>query len=151
TSTAACVLPNAMIPQSAWSPPSPKLLPYIPAANLGGTSYVTSAFKNTLRDDKWSSRIDANTAIGMLSGYYFWDDYAFVNPYAGAPFPGFSSTNNGRAQNFNFGWTKSFGAASVNEFRINYVRAVNFVGTPVGGKGPTAESLGFTPPSGSGS
>jgi len=151
TSSANCVMPNATLPTAGWDAPSSKLLAYIPTPNQGNNGYSTSSFDKVLRDDKWSSRIDANTGIGLLSGYYFWDDYAFTNPYGGAPFPGFSSSNNGRAQNFNLGLTKSFGANKVNEFRINYVRAINFIGYPVGGLGPTASSLGFTVASGSGS
>jgi hypothetical protein len=150
-SSAQCVFPHAVIPQSAWSAPSQKLIGYIPAPDLGATSFQTSSLDKTLRDDKWSSRIDANTAIGMLSGYYFWDDYRFINPYGGAPFPGFFTTNNGRAQNFNFGLTTSHGGGAVNEFRVNYVRSVNFANEPAGGLGPTEASLGFTPGSGTGS
>jgi hypothetical protein len=150
-SSANCVFPNASIPQSAWSSPSQKLIGYIPAPNQGTNKYSTSAYSNVLRDDKWSARIDANTHIGLLSGYYFFDDYAFTNPYGGAPFPGFAATNNGRAQNFNLGLTTSFGANKVNEFRVNYVRAINFLGYPVGGLGPTATSLGFTLGTGTGS
>ncbi len=150
TSSANCVLPNATIPQSAWDAPSSKLLAYIPGPDIGATNFQTSAFDNTTRDDKWSSRIDANTGIGMISGYYFFDDFSLVNPYGGAPFPGFSASSQGRAQNFNFGVTKSFGAGSVNEFRANYVRDIIFSGYPIGGRGPTASSLGFTVGSGSG-
>ena len=149
-SSANCVMPNATLPQAGWDAPSSKLLAYIPAANIGATNYQTSSQDDTLRDDKWSSRIDANTKIGMISGYYFFDDFSSINPYGGAPFPGFSASNQGRAQNFNLGITTNFGAAAVNEFRANYVRDIIFTGYPIGGRGPTASSLGFTVGSGSG-
>ena len=152
TSSANCVLPNATIPQAAWDGPSGKLLGYIPAPNQpGSNNYQTSSQDNTLRDDKWSSRIDANTRIGLVTGYYFFDDFASINPYGGAPFPGFSASGQGRAQNFNLGITTNFGAAAVNEFRANYVRDIVFTGYPIGGRGPTASSLGFTVGSGAGS
>jgi hypothetical protein len=150
TSSANCVLPNAVIPASAISPIAQNLLKYIPGPNIG-PDYTTSAFDETLRDDKASSRIDANTALGMLSGYYFIDDYTFVNPYSnGSGIPGFSSTNNGRAQNVNFGATKSFSAGAVNEFRLNYTRDVIFTNAPQGGVGPSLSSLGFITGSGTG-
>jgi hypothetical protein len=149
-SGAQCVLPNATLPTTGWDAPSSKLLAYIPAPNLGATNYQTSSQDDTLRDDKWSSRIDANTGIGLISGYYFFDDFSSINPYGGAPFPGFSASNQGRAQNFNLGITTNFGASKVNEFRANYVRDIIFSGYPIGGRGPTASSLGFTVGSGSG-
>ncbi len=149
TSSANCVFPNATIPTSAFSPVAANLLKYIPYPN-SGPDYTTSAFDNTLRDDKGSYRIDANTRLGLLSGYYFMDDYTYNNPYSNGGIPGFSSTNNGRAQNINFGATKSFGPTSVNEFRLNYTRDVVFTSTPVGGVGPSLSSLGFTVGAGTG-
>src|SRR5262249_27704082 len=81
-STAAqCVLPNATIPQTAWSAPARALLKYIPTPNPGSNQFATSAYPETVRDDKAGSRIDANTRIGQLSGYYFVDDYSLNNPY----------------------------------------------------------------------
>ncbi|MGO8791532.1 MAG: carboxypeptidase regulatory-like domain-containing protein [Terriglobia bacterium] len=148
--SANCVFPGAMIPQSVWSPVAKADLSYIPAPN-DGAYFSTSAYDQTLRDDKWGSRIDANTGIGLLSGYYFFDNYSLVNPYGGANVPGFASTTNGRAQNFNLGLTKSYGPNKVNEFRINYTRDVNFEGKPSGGVGPSFASQGFTVASGSGS
>ena len=35
TSTAACVFPNAVIPQAAWSAPAKALLQYVPTPNAG--------------------------------------------------------------------------------------------------------------------
>ena len=140
TSSANCVFPNAQIPKAAWSAPSPNLLKYIPDPNSNG-AYSTSAFDNTLRDDKWSSRIDANTRFGLLSGYYFFDQYNVLNPYP-VSVPGFAESNVGRAQNFNLGLTRSFGPSTVNEFRLSYVRNVNG-STPVGGVGIKLSSLGF--------
>jgi hypothetical protein len=143
TSSSQCVFPNAVIPQSAISPPAEFLEKYIPLPN-SGSDFTTSAYKETLRDDKGSGRIDANTRLGMVSAYYFIDDDFLVNPYASDNVPGFASGNNGRAQIMNVGITKSMGATAVNELRLGYMRNVQFSGTPVGGLGPTLSQEGFT-------
>jgi Carboxypeptidase regulatory-like domain len=138
-----CVFPNAVIPQSAISPPAQFLMKYIPLPN-DGSVFTTSAYKSTLRDDKGSGRIDANTRLGMVSGYYFIDDDIGVNPYGGASLPGFASANNGRAQIMNVSITKAFGATAVNELRLGYMRNVNFSNAPLGGLGPKLSQEGFT-------
>jgi hypothetical protein len=143
TSNTACVFPNAVIPQSALSAPAQFLMKYIPLPNAG-SYYTTSAFKSTLRDDKASGRIDGNTRLGMVSGYYFIDDDIGVNPYGGASLPGFASANNGRAQIMNVGITKALGPAAVNELRLGYMRNVNFSNAPLGGLGPKLSDEGFT-------
>ncbi|MGD0227960.1 MAG: carboxypeptidase regulatory-like domain-containing protein [Terriglobia bacterium] len=143
TSSAQCVLPNAVIPQSVFSAPANADQKYILPPN-SGAYYTTSAYKGTLRDDKASARIDGNTHLGMISGYYFIDDDIQLNPYGGASMPGFASSNNGRAQIMNLGITKSFGATSVNELRLGYMRDVQFSNAPVGGVGTSIASQGFT-------
>src|SRR5216684_5390222 len=102
-----CVFPNAIIPQRAWSEPSRHLLPYIPLPNTGDSTFSTGVYGKILRDDKGSFRIDANTQRwGLLSGYYFFDDYKLNNPYptgqGGASVPGFGALNLGRSQLVNF-------------------------------------------------
>ncbi len=138
-----CVFPNAVIPQSAISAPAQFLEKYIPLPN-SGQYFTTSAYKETLRDDKGSGRIDANTRLGMVSGYYFIDDDALANPYGSDNIPGFASGNNGRAQIINVGITKTLGPTAVNELRLGYMRDVQFSGTPIGGLGPTLSQEGFT-------
>jgi hypothetical protein len=142
TSTSECVFPNAVIPQSAFSAPTKQLLKYIPDPN-SGPFFSSAAYKQTMRDDKSSYRLDANSRLGMLSGYYFIDDFALVNPYGGGNVPGFSAGNTGRAQMVNFGSTKTFGANSVNELRINYLRTAFLQGRPFGGLGVSLSSQGF--------
>ncbi len=141
-SNAQCVFPNAVIPQSAFSAPSKGLLQYIPEPTSGGF-FSTSADKQTLRDDKASGRVDAYTRLGMIAGYYFIDDDILVNPYGGANLPGFSTTNNGRAQQVNLGITKTFGPTAVNELRLNYTRNAFFTNAPSGGTGVSLSSQGF--------
>ena len=60
--------PAAIIPQSAWSAPGKNLLQYIPSPNVSASQYSTSAFAQTVRDDKGSVRIDANSRLGQISG-----------------------------------------------------------------------------------
>src|ERR1051326_4169361 len=147
-STSACVFPGAVIPQRAWSEPARHLLSYIPAPNLGDDTFATASEGKILRDDKGSFRVDQNSPRrGMLSGYFYFDDYNLNNPYptgqGGASVPGFAALNLGRSQLFNFADTKTFGATLVNELRLSYVRSANNVGQPAGGVGPSLASQGF--------
>ena len=77
---------------------------------------------------------------GLLTAYYFVDDYSLNNPYptgqGGATVPGFAALNLGRSQLINLGETKTFGATIVNELRLSYMRSANNVGQPLGGVGP---------------
>jgi len=142
-----CVLPNATIPMSAWSAPARNLLPYIPTPNLWTNLFSTSAYPETVRDDKGSARIDANSRWGVISGYYFVDDYRLDNPYpggqGGASVPGFDALTIGRAQMITLGDTKVFGATLVNEFRAGFLRNVNNIGQPHGGLGVPLSAQGF--------
>jgi hypothetical protein len=147
TSPAQCVFPNATIPQTAWSAPSVNLLKYIPAPNLPGNVFSTSAYNQILNDDKIGERVDANTRWGTLFGYYALDNYTENNPYptaqGGANVPGFNALNTGRAQLFVLGDTKTFGPSVVNEFRLSYTRDANDLGKPSGGLGVSLASQGF--------
>ncbi|HTA47664.1 MAG TPA: carboxypeptidase regulatory-like domain-containing protein [Bryobacteraceae bacterium] len=143
-----CVFPNAIIPQSAWSAPAQHLLQYVPLPNTGSGDFSSGADGQKTRDDKGSFRVDGNSnRAGMLTGYYFFDDYTVNNPFptgqGGASVPGFDALNLGRAQLVNFGDTKTFGATAVNEFHLSYMRNSNNVGQPSGGVGPSLASQGF--------
>jgi hypothetical protein len=137
-----------MIPQSAWSAPAKQLLQYIPAPNIGTNLFSTSAFPETVRDDKGSGRIDANTRWGQLSAYYFVDDYRLDNPYpggqGGASVPGFDALTIGQAQMFTLGDTKILGKMMVNEFHVGLLRNVNNIGEPHGGLSVPLSSQGFS-------
>ena len=146
-STAACVLAALQIPPSAWSLPAQHLLPYIPAPNQPGNFFSTSAYNQTLHDNKGAIRFDANTHWGLFSTYYFLDNFAQNNPYptaqGGANVPGFNALNLGRAQLLNLGNTRTFSATAVNEFRFSYLRDSNDLGSPQGGLGVSLASQGF--------
>lgn len=152
TSSNRCVFPNAFIPQSVWSIPAQRLLQYIPAPNTEQGTFATSAYNQTLRDDKGGFRLDANTRWGLMSVYYFIDDFVLDNPYpvaqSGANVPGFNALTTGRAQLIALGDTKTFGANSVNEFHLSYTRDLTNLGQPVGGLGVSLASQGFVNPDG---
>ena len=147
-SPAQCVFPNAIIPQRAWSAPAMHLLQYIPTPNIGESTFSTGSQGKILRDDKGSFRVDGNSSRwGLLSAYYYADDYDLNNPYptgqGGANVPGFAALNLGRGQLLSLGQTKTFGASMVNELRLSYMRSANNVGQPAGGVGPSLASQGF--------
>lgn len=151
-SSSNCVFPGAVIPQNAWSVPAQRMLQYIPAPN-DGAYFSTSAYDETLRDDKGSGRLDWNTRLGLLSAYYFIDDYYLVNPYpiaqSGASVPGFAAATTGRAQLFSLGDTKSFRATMVNEFHVSFLRNNTNLGVPLGGRNVSLASQGFVNADGS--
>jgi hypothetical protein len=141
------VFPSGVIPPTAWSAPAQHLLQYIPTPNIGSNLFSTSAFPETVRDDKGAGRIDANTRAGQIAGYYFIDDYRLDNPYpggqGGASVPGFDALTIGRAQLLTLGDTKIIGPTIVNEFHAGFVRNVNDIGQPHGGTGTSIASQGF--------
>jgi Carboxypeptidase regulatory-like domain/TonB dependent receptor len=142
-----CVLPNAVVPQNAWSGPAQQLLKYIPAPNVGASLFATAAYDQILNDDKGAGRLDANTRWGLMSAYYFIDDYTLDNPYpvaqGGANVPGFNALSLGRAQLISLSNTRTFGANAVNEANISFIRNDSVLGKPVGGLGVSLVSQGF--------
>src|ERR1017187_7591076 len=113
-----CVFPNAVIPQNAWDPVAVNMLKYIPSPNGNGApTYSTSAFNETLTDNKGGIRIDANFGKNMLFGYYFADKYNVANPYASVNVPGFTAVTHGTAQMINLGLTTTVSNSTVNEAR----------------------------------
>jgi hypothetical protein len=153
TTSAQCVLPNAVIPQSAFSLPAQHLLQYIPSPNSSdGINFSTSSQRQILGDNKGGFRADGNSRAGQLSAYYFLDNYNLDNPYpvaqSGASVPGFNALNTGRAQLATLSLVTPFGEKSVNEAHISYMRDVNDLGQPVGGLGVNLQSQGFIDSSG---
>lgn len=137
SSPSTCVFPNGVIPKSAWAKPVSAYLPLIPMPN-NGDYFVSSSNNRDLRDDKMGARLDANTRIGTITGYYYFDDSSLLTPYGANSVPGFPTTDATRAHEFNLSDTKTFGATMVNEFRFNITRYVPRQGYPAGnqlGKG----------------
>ena len=146
--TTQCVFPGAIIPQRAWSTPAQKLLAYVPSPNIGANTLSTGSFAQTVRDDKGSARVDLKTdVLGLVTGYYFLDDYRLDNPYpgqqGGANVPGFDALTLGRAQLWSLGSAKTLGANTVNDFHVSLTHNANNVGVPHGGAGVSLASQGF--------
>ena len=144
-SSSVCVFPNAQIPSTVFTIPSKNILQYIPQAN-SGPYFVSSGAANRLQDDKGSGRLDANTGIGMVTGYYYYDEYNSKNLNSTAPLFGGGSTV--QSDVINLALTKSFGSSAVNEARGAYTR-LNIFNHPSGGEphGLTfLGSLGFPVP-----
>ncbi len=152
TDTGTCVFPNAFVPQSAWSPVAVNSLKFLPSSNgvspTGTPLYSTSAYNQTLSDNKGSFRVDAPTRFGSLFGYYFIDRYNTVNPYSQVNVPGYAATNHGQTQMYNLGLTTTFNSSTVNDLRLVYLRDVNQTGIPTSGQGlgVTLASQGFVTP-----
>lgn len=148
TTASACVLPGARIPEGSWSRAAVHLIGSIPSANAAAGTFSTSAAEQTIRDDKGAMRMDWNTRMGAVAGYYFLDDYTVDDPYptgtGGANVPGFDALNFGRAQLLALSDTKTFGANTVNLARVSWMRNAANVGRPRGGVGPSVESQGFS-------
>ena len=141
-----CVFANAQIPSNAWSVPAQRMLQYIPAPN-SANGFATSAYDQTLRDDKAGTRLDANTRWGLLSAYYFIDNFNLDNPYptaqSGASVPGFNALTTGQAQLLALSATKAINSTMVNELHVSYLRDFTNLGQPVGGRGVSLISQGF--------
>jgi hypothetical protein len=140
------VFPTGTIPKSVWSIPAQRLLQYIPAPN-NANGFATSAYNQTVSDDKEGLRLDANTQWGLLSTYYFIDGFTLDNPYpvaqSGASVPGFDAVTTGRAQLIALGDTKTLSATAVNELHISYMRDFTNLGRPGGGRNVSLVSQGF--------
>jgi hypothetical protein len=141
-----CVFPNAVIPTTAWDPVAVNMLQYIPSPTGGGPNFSTSAFNESLTDNKGGIRIDASLGKHALFAYYFADKYNVANPYASVNVPGFTAVTHGTAQMINLGLTTTVSNSTVNDVRGVYLRNVNFIGNPQGGLGVSLSSLGFNTP-----
>ena len=144
TSSAQCVFPNAIVPQSLFSAPAKGLLKYIPPVDTvsGGISYfIPTASPTHLDDDKASGRLDYSTNLGLLTAYYFYDHYNQHVP--NALLPGFGSQFYGRSQVVDLGDSKTLGASSVNEVRFGFTRIRYVIHAPSGGQGITPATVGF--------
>jgi len=147
--TTGCVFPNANIPQTAWDPVAVNMLKYIPSPNGGSgalSTFSTSAFNESLTDNKAGARVDASLGKNMLFGYYFIDKYNVANPYQSVNIPGFTAVTYGMSQMINLGMTTTVSPSTVNDARLVYLRNVNFIGNPQGGLGVSLASLGFNTP-----
>jgi hypothetical protein len=150
TNTSQCVFPGAIIPKSGWAGPAAHYLGLLPQPTPGVTiggraAYAATGFNGTANDNKASVRIDGNTYLGHMSGYYLIDNSTVTNPFGngGGSLPGFPTDTPGRNQQFNFQDTSTFGTNKVNQLLLNFTRAYNLRNAPTGGLGTSFTSLGF--------
>jgi hypothetical protein len=136
---AGCVFPNGVIPQTAWSTPATKILPFIPAPTLPGAAqnYSNNSGRNVTNDDKIGERVDFNNQkTGTWSWYYHFDRsnvQSDLDPVTGfANVPGFPTVSPSRAQQFVMSNTKTLGATAVNEARISLFRTALHLNNPAG-------------------
>jgi hypothetical protein len=144
-----CVFPGAVIPTTAFDPVATNTLKYIPSPNttIGGQpGYETSAYNETLTDNKYGLRGDANTRFGEAFIYFFQDKFNSVNPYLGVNVPGFDQGSVGDTMFGDLGLTTTLSKTTVNDVRVVYTRVGATEGTIIGGKGVSLSSLGFVTP-----
>jgi len=141
-----CVFPGGVIPQAAWAPPTPHILPYIPLPTLPGASnnYSNNSERSIANDDKIGERVDFNNKrTGNWSWYYGFDNSNVDSALAGfASVPGFPTTTPQRAQQFVMSNTKAIGNTAVNEARATVFRNVLHKDNPAGSFA-SLSSLGF--------
>ena len=125
----------------------PKFIAVHPRPRTRAPVFPLHQLNELLRDDKGAIRLDGNSRWGMLSAYYFLDDFSLNNPYpvaqGGANVPGFNALNEGRAQLLQLGDTKPFGSTALNEFHFSYLRDAINLGQQQGGVGVSLASQGF--------
>jgi hypothetical protein len=139
--TTTCVFPGASVPSTAFSTPSKNLLQFIPPGNAGDGVFSPVAAPIRLTDNKASGRIDYDSHLGLLTGYYFFDQFRQSTP--NIFLPGFGSDNTGRSQIVELGDSKTLGNASVNDLRLGFTRLRFLMHKPTGGDNVTPKSLGF--------
>jgi hypothetical protein len=140
--TATCVFPGAQIPTTAWTVPSQNLLQFIPPGNVGDGVFSPIVVPPIrLTDNKTSGRLDYNAHMGLLTGYYFFDQFHQDTP--NIFLPGFGSQNSGRSQIVEIGDSKTLGTSSVNELRLGVTRLRFLMHKPTGGDNVTPATLGF--------
>lgn len=144
TSSSQCVFPNAKIPDAAISQVAKNILKVgaIPLGD-GQGNFSSGAYFEIINDNKFSTRVDANSRFGSLFGYYFRDGFDLTNPYPSATVPGFGSQTNGKTQAVNLGLSSPIGAKTFNEFRLGYVRVDDLLNSPAVTKKTTLSALGF--------
>ena len=145
TSTADCVFPNGIIPQSAWSPAAIGTIKFIPepSPGLGGATFETTSQKQHLRDDRFSVRSDLETqSYGHWSLYYALDNTDLFAPYPAANVPGFAATTPQQAMQAVLTNTRTFGTRNVNEVHAAFFRTAMTQRQPQQGLGDLT-SFGF--------
>ncbi len=143
TSPAACVFPNGIIPQSAFSAPSKALLPLIPLPN-NGSYFSSSANNNNTNDNLFGIRVDAVLRPGLFTAYFFHDNGNTSTAFGANNLPGFPTVTVNNSYFTNLALTSTINPTTVNELRASFTRYVPKSGYPTGPQvGRSLTSLGF--------
>jgi hypothetical protein len=148
--SATCVFPGAQIPQAAWDPVAASIMAakLIPDPNYNGTYFETTAYPETLTDNKGGVSVDLdNTRVGSFRFYYHLDPWSNPQPYpgwGGSTVPGFPGTTEGKAELYVASLTTRFGSSAVNVFTASAARNKNILG--ISASGPSPSSLGYADP-----
>jgi hypothetical protein len=137
------VFPGGVIPQAAWAKPAIGILPFIPQGDPVTGAYSNNSQKDTVSDNKFGQRIDFfNRKTGNWYFYYHLDNSSAVSALSGNNIPGFSSITPTRAQQFVMSNNKTYGANTVNEWRVSFFRTATVTNKPQSGFAKLAD-LGF--------
>jgi hypothetical protein len=137
--------------QSEWSSERPghakNLLQYIPQPNVGANNFATSAYNETLRDDKGAYRLDYNShgaALGLLFSGRLHPQQSLSGGAERSERAGLQRALPWAAPSCS-AWAirKTLGSTAVNEFHFTYMRDHNDLGKPIGGLGVSLASQGF--------
>ena len=91
-----------------------------------------------LTDNKTSGRVDYNSHLGLLSGYYFFDQYRQSVP--NIFLPGFGSDFTGRSQVVDIGDSKTSGLSLGERAAFGFYSASFLIHKPTGGNDVTPAS-----------
>ena len=87
------------VPTTAWTAPAANLLQYIPSPNVGNDVFSTSAYNLISTITRALTASMPTPRWGLLTAYYFLDNWSQNNPYpvaqGGANVPGFNALYTG--------------------------------------------------------
>jgi hypothetical protein len=120
--------PNNTIPSSRIDPVAAAILEMVPMPNASGSSNFIRQPDITDDNDRFSGRLDlrASANDNFFARYSYNKRFRFVPGWFGGLLDGSSTSAWGRndldSQSAVFGWTKIFGPAVVNEFRLAWAQ-----------------------------
>ena len=121
------VFPSGVIPIQCQDPVAVDLLRFVPAANVGQSTFRT-VLNSSTGSNQGTLRFDHRINDKQnFSAYYYVQDQSNFAPYnffqaAGANVPGFGGTNATRDQQINLSHTWTISNTTVNEARVVYMR-----------------------------
>jgi outer membrane receptor protein involved in Fe transport len=121
------IFPGAQIPTHCFDPVATSILQYVPAANVGATTYQAAPIARD-RGDQFTIKVDHELNKNQkLAVYYYFDDDNGLDPFArfqaaGGDIGNFPGNTRTRTQQINTSHTWTIGSTAVNEARFSYFR-----------------------------